>query len=267
MSAYQGYYFSYDGVASQKYGLKIVLLDSMSLYYEGGSSMEITKDKTARANRYELLGSNPNDVLTFELTVATDDSQTPINEVLARRIKTWLFGSLGYKKLVIFSEYYHNVYFNCILNNPQDIVINGNTGWKFTVECDSGGAWEQKRSKTYNITTPQTITFNNISGDNDYLYPNISFTTTSTIQTNGSTVNIINHTANDYTSTFTELLPNETITIDGETKVITSNLTTLRSSNFNKNFVRFIRGTNVLECTGDISTLTIEWENFKRLGG
>lgn len=223
--------------------------------------MELITDRATRSMRNNLIGTVPSGVLEFELEVMCEHE---VSSFQSHMIKSWLFGQLKYKKLFILNGDMNDVYFNCILNDPEDIQINGNNGWKFTVICDSGGAWELPKTKKYmpNAVNGKII-FNNTSGSNDYYYPDIKFVL-GQLET-GFT--IVNQSDSNRAFTFSGLSGGETISIDGETKMITSSLNLNRLSKFNKNYFRLVRGVNVLICTGQIDYVEITTQNFRRMGG
>lgn len=277
--AYQGYQFIFDGIPSQTYGLRIVSFESASYRYSGGSAMELITSKASRSLKTKILGSYPDKPLEFELEVICERE---LSITQATAIKSWLFGHFRYKKLQIFKDDLAGCYFNCILNNPEDININGYNGWKFTVICDAGGAWENPRTFHFAFESPDqgetveygetpdenqetttTITIYNQSENNDYTYPSVSFVA----QGNDGKASIKNLSDNEREFYFTGLSGGEAITIDGHTKIIkTSSEGVNRLPDFNKKFLRLVRGANQLEVSG-ISSLDITIENFRRLGG
>lgn len=258
--AYQGYSFIFDGIPSQTYGLRIVSFESSSYRYEGGSSMELVRSRSARGLKTKILGATPSNPLEFELEVMCEYELGTVQTMV---VKDWLFGHLKYKKLQIMREDLSGYYFNCILNNPEDIQINGNNGWKFTVVCDAGGAWENPQTIHFEPTDESIIMINNTSGNNDYTYPSVEFT----LAESGADFALINQSDDNREFAFTGLTGGETITISGETKIVRSSLGANRLGNFNKKFLRLIRGVNIVKVVGDISSLDITITNFRRLGG
>lgn len=258
--AYQGYSFIFDGVPSQTYGLRIVSFESASYRYEGGSSMEIVRSKAARSLKTKILSATPANPLEFEIEVMCEYELSTAQAVL---VKDWLFGHLEYKTFQIMREDLSGYYFNCLFNDPEDIQINGNNGWKFKVICDAGGAWEKPRTLHFVPTSGGTIVVNNQSGNNDYTYPSVSFT----LANDATEVVLTNESDNSRQFSFTGLTGGETITIDGDTKIIRSSLGANRLGNFNKKFLRLVRGANIIKVDGNLSSLDITIENFRRLGG
>lgn len=260
-TAYQGYDFIFDGTPSRLYGLRICIFDGDEWRFTGGSEMDYTTDRAARSLRTIYLAAVPSEVLEFDLEVICERE---LNTQQVEAVKSWLFGHIEPKKLQIMRSDLHDVYFNCLLNEPEDIEIDGYNGWKFTVVCDAGGAWEEPKSYSYTpAATNGRIVFQNKSGNNDYTYPSISFT----LGAQATEFSITNESDNNRVCKFTGLTGGETITVDGETKIITSSLGVARLSCFNKNFLRLRRGMNVLVCNGDVANLTITVQNFRRMGG
>lgn len=259
--AYEGYYFIFDGISSKIYGLRLCAFESGDYRYPGGSSMSFETDKAPRSLKTKILGAFPSDVLNFDIEMFFEDDKNPTTLFQEHMIKSWLFGQLGYKRLCILNDELSDVYFNCVLNDPEDIKINGNNGFKCTVVCDSGGAWEFPRTKRYSPISGSTIIINNISGNNDYMYPTISFSS------KGGSFSITNNTDNNRVFEFTNLVSDEVITVNGDTKAITSSQGISRIKNFNKNYFRLLRGANSIEFAGDINWIDITTQNFRRLGG
>jgi len=228
----------------------------------GGSEVNIVTEKAPRSLRYSVLDVTPGSPLEFELEII--NPHEPMHPDKLRALKAWLCGSLNYKKLVIQHADFRDYYFNCILNSPEDIYIGGGyRGVKVTCVCDSGGAWQNEKTKPYPLYSGGTIIFNNESDSNDYLYPIISFE----MSDGESQFSICNKSDNNRLTEFAGLYSGETITVNGRTGEIKSSSGLLRVSNFNKNFLRLKRGRNVLECSPGTDCLTITFQNFRRLGG
>lgn len=259
--AYQGYSFIWDGTPSSVYGLKICSWDSTPTDYNGGSSMELIEDQAPRSLKKYLLGAFPSKPLEFEMAIYSEE---PMPDYKTQMIKKWLFGYPDkYRKLFIIKEGLSDVFYECYLNDPQDKIINGNNGWTFTVHCNAGGAWENERTQRYTPTDGGTITFNNTSGSNDYMYPTVKFKMSA-----AGGFSIENSSDNDRTMAFTDLSANEIITVNGETGVVeSSNPAAHRFGNFNKKYLRLVSGVNSLVCTGSVAYVEIIYSNFRRLGG
>lgn len=263
ISSYAGLHFQYAGVPSQIYDLIIARVDSDSFRHAGGSAMEYVTDKPMRSQKYHLLGAYPSKALEFEIEILYK-GQDCLSFEKEHIVKSWLFGQLNWQRLVIQSPEFSDLYFNCVLKDPEDIRIKGANGWKCTVVCDAGGAWHNPEVASFTIDGATPVIFVNKSDDNDYLYPAMSFTTAE-----GGDLSIVNETDDDREALFESLLANEVIEIDSNRRVTSSiaGRDYLVLQNFNKNFLRLRRGPNKLAVSGVSGTLTITYQNFVRLGG
>lgn len=233
-------------------------------------------DKPTRSIKNRLLGIENNTVLEFELEIIFTK---PLSDYVLSEVKSWLFGASGtqYKKLYIIKEDISDVYFNALLVAGEDYWIDGNNGLRFTVVCDSPGAWQNPKTYTWTFTgNPKTYMFLNRSADGGYTYPKLVMTMPNNAAGNNFT--IINKTDSETRAfTFgtspsgTQLIAGDVITVDCEKETITSNATGTpsRFANFtSKNFLRLKRGVNELVMTGTCTpTITATFACFKRLGG
>jgi hypothetical protein len=126
-----------------------------------------------------------------------------------------------------------------------------------TVICDSPWAWKEPKNYTYNFGGGYSITssidFLNESANSFYTFP-----TTLTIVGNvfGGYVSIINTTDADRLFHL-HLSPSETVTMNCDLQLISSDLVTHPLSNFNLNWLRFLRGINRLTVTGNVSSISV----------
>lgn len=223
--------------------------------------MNITTAKAPRSQRHILLSSIPSECLEFDLEIVSTNGT--MNARKMQYIKSWLCGQLQFRPLVIQHEDFENTYFNCVMNKPEDIYVNGYQGLHVTVSCDAGGAWSNPITSRYSMQGGGIIVIANESGDNDYLYPSVQFT----LESSATSFLIENITEGNRQFLFTELAGGETISINGNTGHITSSLHINRLPNFNKKFLRLLPGANALRCSGGAEKLIIAYQNFIRLGG
>ena len=59
----------------------------------------------------------------------------------------------------------------------------------------------------------------------------------------------------------------ETVTVNNDLGIVSSDFNVTRLARFSKNFLRFIPGINILSITGQISQLNITYQFMRRLGG
>lgn len=263
--SFWGSTFVFDGVPSETHSLYIASPDGGDVDVTGASDVELYTEKVFRKPRVYLLGVEQSPVLSFEVSFNSPREITSVDQGI---IQAWLFGHSQYKKLQIVQSDIQEVYYNCFLRNPRiHKVGNIVRGFKATVECDAPWGWTFEKTKTYTYSSGGSINsdivFNNISNDNGYLYPSVSFT----MNTFGGDFSITNSSDNSRIFTFSELSASETITVDNERNVITSSLGLNRLSNFNKKWFRMIRGINLINFSGDITSVSLTYQFAKKVSG
>jgi phage-related protein len=256
--------FQFDGIPSEAHDLLISEIEGSAVDSTMGSSnMDILNKKIyRRASPY--FSEN----LSFEISANTQ-SGDEIDAEDFQIIQAWLFSPRTYRKLLIMQPDMQSVYFNCIFNDPK-IVRVGNkiVGFTATVQCDSPFAWNFPKTTTYTYAVPtvdSTVVFYNNSDDKGaYLYP----TTVITLNSYAGDVTITNLSDASRVLTLTGLSAGEVITMDSSTQILTSSLSLLRMSNFNKHFLRLVPGANSLRLQGKILTVALTTQTVsKKIGG
>lgn len=255
--------FIFDNIPCETYGLFLISKDGNGVLENmGSSSVELYTQKVYRKPKPYLFGVEQAPVLQFELSFA---SLEPLSADDQRAIQRWLFGHNQYKKLQIQQCDYYNYYFNCILTDPVITTI-GNLPYQFTctVICDAPWAWEFPRTISIpNNVYDYTYVYNNISDNNDYTYPYITFTTNTTT----NTVQVINKRDNNSGFTMRNINTRETITMDGEHGIITSSTGLLRFENFSGNFLRLLPGLNPINILGITTQFKMTVHNARKVSG
>jgi hypothetical protein len=265
MSNFFGLDFVFNSIPSQMYGLKIVNFDSGGLYGGAGSSNVTLYTQTVlRREKSYYLGRSQNEPLQFPLTFA---SSCAITGMERSAISNWLFGETNYRKLMIIQDDLNGAWFNCFLTRPVPYYIgNVNYGFTTTVVCDSPFAYSPLKTltRTYegNNVITDDITIYNGSANHDYLYPNVSFE----LNTVGNSFSIINYDDDDRNFLFTGLLPEEEISINGDTQAVVSSTGLKRLNNFNKNWLRLVPKVNRLRVESGIGTFTITYYERIKIG-
>lgn len=265
--AFYGRAFIYDGVPSELYGLMISDIDASAIERTMGSNaMDIYDTKIYRRAVPYFYGATPAPVLSFPMSAF---SEQEIDADMFSLIQKWLFSSRTYKKLQIDQVDMMNIYFDCILNEPEIIRV-GNLikGFTCTVVCNSPYALKFPTTINYTYTASfvdDTVVFNNTSDDTgDYLYPALEIT----MNDFGGDVIITNANDNNRIFRFDDLLPNEVITIDCSLQTISSSTTLRRLTNFNKKFLRLVAGVNTLHIQGNVENIAMTTQFVaKKLGG
>ena len=137
-------------------------------------------------------------------------------------------------------------------------------GYAFEVHCNAPWGWQNQVTvtKSYGVDpVSDSFVFDNTSDNADYLYPDLVIT----MNTTGGTVTITNNSDSARIFQFTSLTANEVITVKNDIQSISSSLSLLRMSNFNKNWLRFIQGKNNIDVAGNFSSLVFTYDPARKL--
>jgi hypothetical protein len=156
------------------------------------------------------------------------------------------------------------LFFKGIFTENQIISIGGvNYGFHVKFHMDSQFVYTDEFTYTYNITSSnQTVTVNNLSNYDGYIYPYLKITTGSGV----NSISIANTTDNNSRLfNLTGLTSGEIITIDNDRQIITSLLGTNKLNGINFNFLRLVRGWNTLVFNGN-GTYVLKLRFLKKVG-
>lgn len=227
--------FQYDGKSSNDFSLKIVNFGGGGGVNTDniGVPIEIEDEKIKRNPKPFFFGVEVTPKLTFKLQFVYLPANGVRQDILSRptlgAISRWLF-KREYKEFKIIDSDYSNIIYNCMFQNPKQIEIgNYPYGIEVDVICDRPYGF---RRQTITKTSSGTLTFNlqNIGFDNDYIYPEVEFTTS-------GAMSIKNNTDNR-TFAFTGLGTSETVYVDNLRQEIISSTGLNRNNNFNFNWFR-----------------------------
>jgi len=248
--------FIYNGIISSEYGLRITSSSGESS--DAGSDVALFTQEIYRRPRIYLMGvqQSPTLEIPFEINTRYELSATEDSV-----ISNWLFGQMNYKKLQIVQSDMQYVYYNAIFTGKTTVKV-GNIirGYSGIVKCDSPFAWEYAKTITRNSTTvplrynvngyltDDYFTINNTSDNADYTYPTITFT----MNKFGGDLSITNSSDNNREFLFTDLSPNEVITVDNDLQTISSSIVGV---NRLLNFVHY-------ELDGSISDTSYNWFRY-----
>lgn len=257
--------FIWDNVPSEIYDMRVFRYESAGKENSPtGGNIQIIDKKIFRRPKPYFFGTTQNEVLTFPLVFGSFDA---IDSTTRNAIEKWLFEQTNYKKLQIIHYDLDSIYYNCLLVNSQAIKIgNLNFAYQCDVVCDSPWAWEFPKtlSKTYvDDSVDSTFNFINNSANGDYLYPSLAFT----LNALGSGITITNETDSNRQFIFTSLSPSETVTVDNDRQIITSDTGLRRLSGFNLKWFRLIPGLNTINVQGGVSSLDMTYQFASRMGG
>ncbi len=256
--------FQYDGISSSVYNLYLSEIDGEGESSDmGSSSMEIYNQKLYRRSVPYFYGSTPSENLSMDISITSPDN---IDSKTSQLISKWLFSNRGYKKLLVLQPDMQNVYINCIFNEPKiERIGNMIYGYTATLEADAPFAWKFPKTVTYTYTsevTDTTFVFNNMNDDaGDYLYPTLSIV----INNAGGDITLTNSSDSNRVFSFTDLLPNETLTVNNSLQQITSSTGLKRMSNFNKKFFRLVPGVNNIRLQGNVASIGITYQYVAKI--
>ena len=256
MSFYASY-FIYDSNISYEYGLKISSATNSGIHETSGANVRLFTESLYHRPKVYLLGVQETPTLTIPITISVEDQLTASE---SSAISKWLFGQNDFKKLQIIQPDMSDLYYNCIFVNPKVIRV-GNIirGYRADIVCDSPFAWEFLEQTTYEYPLEEylisdTITYNNLTDTEYYSYPIVE------VKMNhfGDTFSLINLSDNDREFGFSDLNPDEFITIDNDLQIIDSDTGESRVENFTTyKWFRLLPGLNKLSLTGGVATLRI----------
>ncbi len=265
MGQFNGYDFTYNDIPSQTYGLYISNFGDSSVFNGVGSSdVTVYTQQVLRKAKVYYLGRSQSTPLQFNMTFNSD---APLLGMERAVISNWLFGKPSYKKLQILQDDLNGAWFNCFLTKPMPIYVgNINYGFTCTVVADSPFAYSPLKTttRTYtgnNVVTDDIVLYN-YSDDEDYLYPNITFS----LNTVGNSFSITNADDANREFLFTSLSPNETVIINGDLQTITSSTGLHRLGNFNKKWLRLVPGKNALHVESGIGSFSITYYERVKIG-
>ena len=224
---------------------------------DGSSNVNLFTEAIYRKPKVYLYGVAQSPVLEFPITLNTPEE---LDADDLQRISKWLFGRKTYAKLQIVQPDMQYTYYNCFFTNPKVQRVGSIIrGIEANVVCDSPFAWEFTKNLSYNYTddtVSSTLTFNNTSDDLGYLYPSMTFTG----NTIGGGLIIVNANDNSRSFEYDNLVSGEIITINNELQTISTSRGIKILSNFNKKWLRFVQGVNVLSIQGNISNMTLQYQ-------
>ncbi len=265
--SFYGRSFLFDSIPSERFGIYISDLDADAVSMSMGSyDVEIVEKKIFRRPTPYLYGFTGVPHLEFEMSCLSEEELTAED---FEGVQKWLFGINTYKPLQIDQYDMQSVVFYAVLKNPEIIRVGNKIyGCKFQVVCNSPFGFTFPKTVTYEYTASvadATELFYNSSDDTaNYLYPSMVITMNNT----GGDLTITNLEDNSYVFEFTDLQPNEIITIDNSLQTLSSSTGLKRLGNFNKHWLRFVPYENTLHIQGNVESIVLTYSNIvKKIGG
>ena len=248
--------FTYDGIPSSQYELKIASFNSDNTQEVQYLSPAITAVKSKKSKRFFYAGVSYENLPTYTFSVLKDTQgdENFITDQERREILGWLMDRKGFKDLLIHQPDRYQYIYRCIFSDVQIIYRNGYcVGFTLTATFDSPYCYFERLSRkmTSDGADYVTYTVDNTYSDlwDDYTYPIIKFKPTGLIDTD-KLIRVYNETDDvdgirNFTFTGTSGDLNAEIVVDNEFKTIEG--TGVDLNNFNKNWLRLRHGVNILK--------------------
>jgi len=256
---FKGIDFQYDGKSSSDFSLKIGQIGRSGINTEmTGIPLEIEEEKIKRNPKPFFFGVETTPNLKFKLQIfyIPEGNDGSMDKELSRgesgAISKWLF-KREYKEFKIIDSDYSNIVYYAMFTNPKKIESsNKNFGYEVDIICDRPYPI-RRQIITKTVNGSLTLNIKNLGFDNDYVKPEIEFTTSGNFS-------IKNITDNNKTMTFTGLSTNETVYVNTERQEIISSTGNNINSKFNFNWFRITPDYyNSIEITGT-GTVTFRTE-------
>jgi hypothetical protein len=263
--AFYGAEVIYDGIPSSLYDLRIMDFETNGdIDSPAGAEMEIFEKYIYRKNKSFYFGRTQNTPLEFDLTLA---SKNPIDATTRSAIQKLFLGRSTYKDFQVFQDDMMLIKFEVLFTGATNKYIgNVQRGIILHGRCNSPYGMTYPRTFTRSFSGNGLVNYDfsiyNDSDNDDYLYPEIEFT----LNTVGNSFQIINYTDDNRTFLFSDLQPEETVTIDNYRQTVVSDTGLLRLSSFNKKWLRLLPGNNVFNVQSGIGTFTITYSEVKSIG-
>jgi hypothetical protein len=270
--------FIYNGIMSSEYGLRITSNLEEGIGVNVGADVELKTESLYRRPKEYLLGVQQTPVLQLPVEISVLGELSAAEDSV---VSNWLFGNMNYKKLQIVQPDMQYVYYNCIFTG-KNTNRTGNiiTGYTAVIYCDSPFAWEFPKTITYDYggntyVVNDDIKINNTSDNADYTYPTVVFK----MNIFGGDLSIINSDDDDREFLFEDLSPSETVTVDNDLQIITTNKAGVnRLENFvqydgnneiidatSYKWMRYVKGVNNLAISGNIETIAFTHQFAKKM--
>lgn len=262
--------FEYDGKCLSDYSMMICRFDSPELEtLSSGGDLTFNTTKSVGSHKAKFYGSKYDETYTavFQICRLPCSTHPEIyltqNEISA--LQRWLCRKDGYHPFKLLQKDFKDIYWNAVFSCKQ-IELNGETaGLELTMYTDSPYAYLAAEDITHFLTPGDSFSLFDLSDETGFLYPAVTIVCGSNPDTsNDSTGTIILQNSMDSKreTILTNLRNNEIITLNGENKLISSNLCrTDLANSFNYCFPRiFNRIEDGMDIRENIFTL-LDTEN------
>lgn len=272
MADIYGSHFEYAGISSRLYDLIFVNIETKRNYSSSGSIKEVSVFNQSTKRRHLIDDDYSDFPISFDIEIVTEDGKT-LDQSERRKIEKWLFNKHDYRKLYLdisddtYSETIEiidgvqkRLYLNCRFVNPERLEYNGGiVGYRATLEADSGLWWQDPVKKTFESPSGGQIVVDVDTDLDDYTYPIVTII----MGNQGGDIIIQNNNDDSNRLTkFTDITAGSTIILKGEFNYINDEFYNRFA---NKNFPRLVDGKNQISVTGDVASISFEFNNRRML--
>lgn len=275
---FDGAHFEYGTFVSREFNLVIGHINTSDFTRIAGDIKTEELFSKRNKRRYYIGDDYSGSALSFDAEIVVCNDYA-LSYQQRRAVEKALFYCNGYKRLykdmaddmqgesyeIIDGDTYRN-YLNCRFTHPERIekYDGGTVGYKVTVECDSPFLWQDAQTKTFTLNHSSASSTSAILLDvdtdiPDYTYPRVAFE----IGNVGGNLSVINLTDDESRITgFKSLTPSLPFTMNGDTNFISDNCYEKFSD---RNFIRLLDGENEISVTGNVTEISITWNNRRYL--
>jgi phage-related protein len=238
--------FSYDGITSDEMGVSLVRLNGGMIDKPYVSGKEIL-EQFPNNSLYPYFFGIKYQPLSFSFAITCEDLDMDSDRLFD--IANWICQN-EYKPLIFDDN--PSIQYYCMVVNQAGFVTNGLSQGYVELEfrCRDGFGWTIPVIEEFDFTglgDTQSFQLKSLTNILDYYYPEIEFELTNS----NTGVSIVNISDGGRETSLTGLIATEEIYMDGQKRILLSNLSSNRFSNFNNKFLRLKKGVNNIELTGE----------------
>ena len=249
--------FTFDGMASEKFDLRIVNFDSGKVSKSTGISYSIEEESVRGKSTPYFFGVGNPDKITFQLTFARENE---LDRYDKNAITQWLFQKT-YKPLRFIQNDLMGINFNCIMTNPNQVILNG-YAYAISVDviCDSAFGFTEEMSYFQTlIYGANALMVHNPSLVNEYVYPKLVISIAGGNQKSKITIkNPLD--SNTRILTLDQIDTDQNLTIDNNFGIIKTTGNASLMNITSKQWLRLLPGSNLLQInlTNAVSGSTLD---------
>lgn len=239
--------FMYNGINSELMGVAIARTENGMIEMPFGHRREIVEEKLDKKETPYFYGFS-NECLMLSITLCKLDGSSWTYED-RRKIVEWFYQE-EYKPFISLDNP-EVIYYCTAVGEPKRYDNGFEEGYvTLNLKCNSPYAYSPMYINTYDYKISKTniLEIDNTTNVKKYYYPEIEIE-----MVNGTEISIINLTNKGEEFKFTNLKKGEIIYINNDMQEIESSLKdTWRLSNFNKNWLKLVKGVNRLKINGNV---------------